>query len=258
LLIAQLTDTHVMAPARSRRILGDTSLALARAVAYLNAIQPRPAAVLLTGDLTHGGRPEEYGRLRELLAPLTMPSFVVPGNHDRRAALRAAFHDAAYLPSHGGALHYAVDDFPIRLVGFDSTRPGFAGGAAAHESRAWLAATLDAEPQKPTLLFLHHPPFRTGMHYMDAFGFVGLAEFGALVARRAQVRLIVSGHVHRVLVSRCGGVPARTSRSTARQLVPEVLERRPLWIRVEAPSVALHAWDPRAGAFTSRQIDVPR
>jgi len=257
MLIAHLTDTHVMLPSESRRLLGDTSEALARAVRYLEALSPRADAVLVTGDLTHHGRPGEYERLRDLLAPLSSPVFLVPGNHDRRAPLQATFGDLGYLPAHDGPLHYAIDRFVPRLIGFDSLRRGFAGGAATAEDLAWLGATLEAAPRTPTVLFMHHPPFHTGIVYMDAHGFVGLAELQALIAQHPQLRLILSGHLHRDVVSTSGGTVARTSRSTARQLVPELFERRPLWIRIEKPGLALHAWDEESDSFVSRVVDIP-
>ena len=54
-------------------------------VRRINALVPRPDLLLITGDLTDIGSPEEYAWLRELLAPLAMPMFVVPGNHDEAA-----------------------------------------------------------------------------------------------------------------------------------------------------------------------------
>jgi len=246
-----------MLPTQSPRLLGDTSAALGRAVRFLENLSPRADAVLVTGDLAHYGRPGEYARLRELLAPLSTPAFVVPGNHDRREALRAVFGDVGYLPAHDGPLHYAIDRFPVRLIGFDTRRPGFAGGAATPDGLAWLARTLADAPKQATVLFMHHPPFHTGIVYMDAHGFVGLSELQTLIACNPQVRLILSGHVHRDVVSTSGGVVARTSRSTARQLVPELFERRPFWIRIEQPGLGLHIWDERTGLFTSRNVNVP-
>lgn len=258
MLIAQLTDTHVMLPGTSRFFMGDTFAHLRRAVAFINRLAPAPDAAVVTGDLADTGNPQEYERVRAALLALRCPAYVIPGNHDRRSALRAAFEPDGYLPRGDGPLHYAVDRFPVRIVGFDSIRPGFSGGAASGESLAWLEATLASEAERPTLLCMHHPPFRTGMHYMDALGFVGLSNLGAVLARNRHVRLIVSGHVHRTVRSECGGIPARTARSTAPQVVPELFERRPFWIRRERPSVTLHAWDSAAGGFVSRDLTVER
>lgn len=166
-LIAQVTDTHIKAGGRKAyggRV--DTHGALARCVRHLNSLDPHPDVVLLTGDLVDMGRPDEYASLRELLDRLDAPYFVVPGNHDERGALRAAFADHRYLPQEGEFLHYCMDDHPLRLVGLDSTVPGEPGGLMCDARLAWLDATL-GNPGRPTLLFMHHPPFVTGIAHMD-------------------------------------------------------------------------------------------
>src|SRR5271156_2559324 len=113
MLIAQLTDLHIKPPGRLAYGLVDTAAMLRAAVASLLAQRPRPDLVLLTGDLTDAGRPEEYALLRELLAPIECPIYVVPGNHDDRAALRAGFADHAYLPPGDGFIQYVVEDHAV-------------------------------------------------------------------------------------------------------------------------------------------------
>ncbi len=77
--------------------------------------------MIFTGDTVQHGRPEEYARLRELLAPLEPPIYLVPGNRDDKNELRAAFSDYAYLPKSGDFLHYVIEDHAVRLVAIDST-----------------------------------------------------------------------------------------------------------------------------------------
>jgi Icc protein len=252
MLIAQLTDPHVMPPSTSRRMMGDTTAHLARAVAWLCALVPSPDVVVLTGDLVDGADPVEYGRLRDVLLPLPMPHYVIPGNHDRRVPLRAAFPDHAYLGDGKGPVHYAIDEHAVRLIGFDSTQRGLSGGVADANSLAWLNSTLSAAPERPTVMLLHHPPFRTGMHYMDAFGFINLRQLRDVVLRHPQLKLTLSGHVHRAFQTSIGTATAWVSPSTAPQVVPELFERRLFWLRFERPSVSLHEWDPARTIFVSR------
>jgi 3',5'-cyclic AMP phosphodiesterase CpdA len=123
MIVAQISDTHIVAPGQLFRcpVQGtapeaervycefDTAPYLARAVAALNALVPRPDVVLVTGDLVEHGEAAEYDRLRRLLAPLVMPVFVIPGNHDAREPLRAAFRGDGYFPAEG-YLQYTVED----------------------------------------------------------------------------------------------------------------------------------------------------
>ena len=87
MIIVQMTDLHVVARDRLCYRKIPTNVQLAEAVAHINALDPRPDAIIASGDLTDHGRTEEYDVLREILADLVPPVFVVPGNHDRREAL---------------------------------------------------------------------------------------------------------------------------------------------------------------------------
>src|SRR5882724_1775539 len=124
MLIVQISDLHVRPRGKTCYGQVDSNALLARAVAALEALDPRPDAVIASGDLTDCGLDEEYAVLDEILAGLSMPAFVVPGNHDRRGRLRDAMRRRhGYLPP-DGFLHFVVDGFPVRLIGLDSTIPG--------------------------------------------------------------------------------------------------------------------------------------
>ncbi|WP_242469881.1 metallophosphoesterase [Rhodospirillum rubrum] len=86
MLIAQTSDLHIRPPGMLVGGVVDTAAALEACVAHLQALPLRPDLLLITGDLTQQGRPEEYAHLRRLLAPLGLPLLVCPGNHDDRAA----------------------------------------------------------------------------------------------------------------------------------------------------------------------------
>src|SRR5260221_7375499 len=116
MLIAQLTDMHIKPPGRRAYGIVDTEAFLRAAVAHLVAQRPAPDVVLLTGDLVDAGLAEEYALLRDILAPISCPIYLIPGNHDDRAALCAAFPDHAYLPRDGGFIQYVVDAHPVRLI----------------------------------------------------------------------------------------------------------------------------------------------
>ena len=98
MLIAQLSDPHIKSPGQLLYDRIDTTGYLERAVAHVLKLDPLPDVVLMTGDLVEGGKPEEYAHLRRLIAPLPMPVYVIPGNHDARDALRDAFADKGFFP----------------------------------------------------------------------------------------------------------------------------------------------------------------
>src|SRR5512147_468103 len=128
MLIAQISDLHLRADGTPVGGRFDSRAALAACVAHLNLLDPRPDAVLATGDLADRGRPEDYATLRAAFATLAMPVHVIPGNHDAREPLRAAFAGWGRLPAFGEFLHHTVEDGPVRLIGLDTVIPGEDGG----------------------------------------------------------------------------------------------------------------------------------
>ena len=81
-----------------------------------------------------------------LLVQLTMPVYLIPGNHDERTALRNAFPDHAYLRQSPDLVNYAIEEHPLRIIGFDTTVPGKSGGLASEDRLAWLEAKLTEQP----------------------------------------------------------------------------------------------------------------
>ncbi|WP_421997564.1 phosphodiesterase [Reyranella sp.] len=249
MLIAQISDMHIKAPGELlyRRI--DTPNHLACAVVHINALRPRPDVVLATGDLVEGGRADEYAHLRDLLAPLAMPVFLVPGNHDRRATLREAFADHAYLPA-TGFIQYAVEGFPVRLIGLDTLVEGKGHGALCDQRLGWLEARL-GESARPTVLFLHHPPFDCGIDSFDGMRLnEGAERLAAIVRRHPHVERVMCGHVHRPIQMRWAGTLASIAPSTAHQATLDLQPDAPLSLMMEPPGLALHLWRSGNGLVT--------
>ena len=55
-----------------------------------------------------------------------------------------------------------VEDYPVRLIMLDSVVPQAGHGLLCTDRLAFLDETLSAQPHKPTMLVLHHPPMLTG------------------------------------------------------------------------------------------------
>jgi 3',5'-cyclic AMP phosphodiesterase CpdA len=248
-LIAQISDTHILAPGQLAYRRVDTAACLARAVQHLLRLVPPPDAVLATGDLVDGGQPDEYRHLRELLEPLAMPVYLIPGNHDDRDALARAFPDHGYLPR-DGFMQYVLDQYPVRLIGLDTLVPGTTGGAMCEARCAWLAEALARSPGRPTMLFMHHAPFRTGIERMDLHGLDGIDRMAAVVERHPQIERIVCGHLHRPIQVRWSGTVVMTAPSTAHQVALDLRPEAPLAFAMEPPAVLLHTWLDGAGLVT--------
>lgn len=250
--IIQLSDTHITAPGRLAYGRVDTHAALARAVAHLKALPARLGpidAVVVSGDLTDLGLDAEYEAFRALTADLEAPLFVLPGNHDDRAALRRAFADAAYLPAGDGPLDYAVRIGALKVIALDTTVPGQSYGALDGAQLAWLDATLAADPGAPCLVFCHHPPFDTGVAHMDRQRLRDAGAFLEVLRAHPQLRLAAFGHVHRAVSATMGGVPCQIAPAPAHAVRLDLTQEAAPSFDLEPGAVLAHVW--RGGALTS-------
>lgn len=253
--ILHLSDLHIVAAPKLVGGRVDTRAALARAVDRIVAILPQIAPVdllLITGDLTDDGLPADYDTLKALLAPLTLPLAVIPGNHDAREHLRAAFATTPGMPD-AGPVQWCRDLGDIRLIGLDTLTEGQSGGRLGPDALNWLAEQLAKAPERPAMVALHHPPFATGIGFMDGIGLSDAAEFAQVLAgHRAEIRM-VCGHVHRYITGMVGGHVAVLCPSPAHSIAADYRRDAPVGFVSSPPGMLLHDWH---GSFRSTWISV--
>src|SRR5258707_748433 len=209
-LIAKISDLNIKPPGVVATGRVATAGAFDRCVAALNAFTPKPDLVVISGDLADTPTAEEYEYLKRLLAPLKLPTVGIPGNHDSRELMRATFPQAAYAyPT--GPLNQRVESGGLDLVLLDSSVPGRPHGELDPSTLQWLAATLASSPDRPALLFLHHPPFKTGIWHMDHQYLLNAGELAAVVKRHPRAQLIAAGHIHRAILTMFAGIQSTTS-----------------------------------------------
>jgi 3',5'-cyclic AMP phosphodiesterase CpdA len=198
MLIAHISDFHVFAEAPETGLVrADAAEAARKVVADVVGHQPAFDAVVFTGDLTDGGAEADYALLRDILAPLDMPIFVVPGNHDKRAGLRAAFaHDLPF--GDGPYLHYEAKIGDLRILALDTLVAGHVHGALDGSQLAWLEDRLSVPHTGPTLIAMHHPPFPSGVTSLDDMSLQDGKEPLARIIADYQGQIgILAGHIHR-------------------------------------------------------------
>ncbi|HEX6702277.1 MAG TPA: phosphodiesterase [Gaiellaceae bacterium] len=235
-LLVQLSDPHVGVDWGD----GDAVPRLAAAVASVRELVPTPDAVVVSGDLVDHGADAEYEQVRELLAPLDAPLYVVPGNHDDRSALRRQFD----LPgADGEPVQYGADLGPLRLVVLDTLRPGEDRGELDAGRLAWLEETLAAARDVPTLLAMHHPPVAIGIPAFDEIGLPAedRRALGKVVEAHPQVRRIVAGHAHRTVAAELGGRSVLVAPSTYVQSRLD-FDMQEIELSDEPRGFAVHAW----------------
>ena len=248
MLIAQITDLHLgFDPGNpdeyNRQRLDQT-------LRTLTAMRPLPDLLLVTGDIADNGDDRDsYERFREATADLPFRVCPAMGNHDNRDIFRAVFPDT---PDVDGYIQYVVDDLPVRIVVLDTLEEGRHGGGFDEVRAAWLKARLAEAPDRPTLIVLHHPPIATGLSWMTENPEARwVRKLRPIVEANPNIVAMVSGHLHRPIVTRWAGTALAVCPSTAPQVAldmekmdAEAPDNRPM-IVADRPYFALHYWNGR-------------
>ncbi len=241
IFIAQISDLHIKRPGvlAYRRV--DTAQALRNCIETLNALRPRPELVVISGDLADTAAADEYEHLKKLLLPLELPFVSVPGNHDSRDLMREAFPAQRYAaPS--GALNQLRALGALDIILLDSSVSRRPHGELDEVTLRWLDGTLGTSPQRPALLFLHHPPFVTGIAHMDRDNLRNAAELAAIVQRHKRIKLIACGHLHRATFTSFAEVPTTICPAPNHAVDLDLEDARAPSFKVEPPAFHLHAW----------------
>lgn len=256
MILGQISDLHIKTDGKKSYRVVDTAESLRRCVEQVNRLKQKPDALVLSGDLVDFGKPSEYAFLRKLLAPLSMPYFLLPGNHDERQALREAFPEHTYLQQGGERIEYVIEDYPVRIVTLDTVIPRSSCGELSATSMQWLDEVLSAQPDKPTVIVMHHPPFRTGIGHMDEIGLRNPEMLEAVVRKHPQVERVMCGHLHRPIQVRFAGTLATTCPGVSHQVQLDLDPAAPSCFVMEPPGFQLHWWDAERRALVSHTVAI--
>jgi 3',5'-cyclic AMP phosphodiesterase CpdA len=209
------TDEHSWALLSDPHLAADRSLVFRdvnmtqhfqKVSAELLALAARPAGVFINGDCAYNrGEKEDYALLTQLLRPIRedqVPVRLALGNHDNRERFWDALEDQrtakrpvtdrqVALLRTSRANWFILDSLEITLQ-----TPGLLG----QEQLQWLASSLDANPDQPALVMIHHNPGING-------GNMGLKDTLALfdvIRPRKQVKAYIYGHTHHWAVEKDG------------------------------------------------------
>lgn len=251
MLIAQITDLHVRPRGKPAYRVAETNMLVERAIDALLVLRPRPDVVVVTGDMTDCGLVEEYEQLHGMFRRLTIPTYLVPGNHDRREAFRRVFPGHPIMPGSSGFIQFVVDEGPVKLIGLDTVVPGASEGALCDERLGFLAQALDRCRGQPVVIFMHHPPFDCGIRHMDAIRLLeGADRLGEIVARHPNVERILCGHHHRSIQSRFAGTIASVAPGVAHQVELDLNEDAEGALNLEPAAFQLHLYAAATGLVT--------
>ena len=242
MLLAQISDTHISLPDPESSRTSERMNALEAFVAHVDGMDEKPDLILHTGDVTHDGTPEEYEAVKAVMNALDIPVYFSLGNRDLGANLVEGLKDLGGAELEGGFLIYSVDGFPVRLIAMDTQNRKSRIGTTCSVRLCILDELLAEQPDTPTALFMHHPPFEvTTSKYPFQFDDPVLADaFMRLVMQNKQVVHLFCGHMHRQY-----GVELETCYASVTPSLPpdnRLGEYEEGW--KERPLFQLHRWDP--------------
>jgi Icc protein len=217
-LLVQISDTHILPRGEVLYNSIDSALHLSKTVQEINRMRPAPDVVLITGDLVDRGDEVGYRHFIQLLQPLTMPVYVIPGNHDDPQTMQKVFQDTSHFPVSDGTFQYVIEDLPFRILALNSRTHNTELPEFDKQKLSWLQFQLE-QSNKPTLIAIHHPPMKTGIELIDMGGTEWFQGLKTVLAGHDQVKLLICGHCHTDLCGRIGQVPVYMAAATSHQLI---------------------------------------
>ncbi len=233
--VVQISDLHIGGENAEER--------LATVVESICALNEKPDAVLMTGDLAETGSPAQYDLLRRLL-PSKVPILPVMGNHDLRTGIHRTFGaDGLLAKMAGGFIQYETVIGDLRILVLDSVCEGSAEPEFCDARASWLEAELSKSAQ-PSLIAMHHPPTPCGVDWVDATNPNWSDALGGVVERFPErIMAIVCGHIHRPLFSNWRRVPVICAPAVYHQVSLRIGEPIANLYTKEPPGFLVHRFD---------------
>lgn len=124
------------------------------------AVDDRPDMLIIAGDLCfREGDREVYVWIKTELDRSSLPYRVISGNHDNPALLQEVFHPNKSLKNN--EFYYSENIHGHHFIFCDSTT-----AELSKDQWHWLKEEIEASGDK-VFIFIHHPPFRAAVPYMD-------------------------------------------------------------------------------------------
>ncbi len=209
--VLQITDTHLFADPGVTHKGVNTSASLERVLGVIERDHQHAACVLVTGDLSQDETEDSYRRLHDRLSVFDVPCYWLAGNHDL-PDLMAAVNPAA--------LRTQVIFANWQIVLLNSRMAGAVFGHLDDTQLQLLATALQQNPDKHTLLALHHHVAPVNSSWMDGSLVQNADELARVLAPHSNVRGIIHGHVHQAREYTFANVPVMATPSTCVQFAP--------------------------------------
>ncbi|MEQ4915795.1 3',5'-cyclic-AMP phosphodiesterase [Morganella morganii] len=213
--ILQITDTHLFA-GETDTLLGINTLHSYHAVLDAIVKQQLPADLIVaTGDLVQDQSTRAYQRFTDGIARLPAPCVWLPGNHDYQPSMVQELAAAGISPSKQVLLG---DQWQILLL--DSQVQSVPHGELSDDQLIWLDNCLAQQPDRHTVVMLHHHPLASGCTWLDQHSLRNSHMLAEVLTRYQNIEGILCGHIHQDLDVMWNGIRMLATPSTCVQFKP--------------------------------------
>lgn len=213
--ILQITDTHLFA-GETDTLLGINTLHSYHAVLDAIVKQQLPADLIVaTGDLVQDQSTRAYQRFTDGIARLPAPCVWLPGNHDYQPSMAQELAAAGISPSKQVLLG---DQWQILLL--DSQVQSVPHGELSDDQLIWLDNCLAQQPDRHTVVMLHHHPLASGCTWLDQHSLRNSHMLAEVLTRYQNIKGILCGHIHQDLDVMWNGIRMLATPSTCVQFKP--------------------------------------
>lgn len=214
LQVIQLSDTHIQSKQGGQLWKVDVDANLVAVIQRLKTHHWPADLILVTGDLVQDEGAAAYRRFYEFLAPLKVPVYCLPGNHDDPAILSQTLVDNLVCQKS----HIIAGNWQFILL--NSTLKDSPGGYLAKSELLFLDRMLATYTKHHTIVCLHHHPVRVGSAWLDTMTVSNSAEFFAIVDNYPHVKAVIWGHIHQAYAQQQRGIALLSAPSTCVQFQP--------------------------------------
>ncbi|PKG40574.1 3',5'-cyclic-AMP phosphodiesterase [Psychromonas sp. Urea-02u-13] len=213
LAFLQITDTHLFAD-REKDLLGIKTVQSFEAVVKHASKYKNCQAVLSTGDLSQDHSAQSYSDFSKHIKTLNLPCYWLPGNHDMQSVMLPS------LLAEGLAQTKVIESEYWQVILLDSQVEGVPHGLLSALQLEFLQQTLIENPNKNTLICVHHHVLPVGSAWLDQHILKNNDAFLDLIKPFSNVAAVLSGHVHQAIDTLKDGVRFITTPSTCVQFKP--------------------------------------
>ena len=239
LTIAQASDLHICKDGLFAYKVSDTVKGLKAFIVNLNKLTVPADLLCITGDLSDDGTISSYEIIKDNLSRLKIPYYIIPGNHDNKQNMAAVFNEHTYLNNYidNRIFHsFFIDN--IKIILLDSVVDGKPFGSLTDGILISLEEELNTNHD--SLVFLHQPPFPSGIGIMDYPQFQNMEKLNNILSKSKNLLLVGCGHIHRGMFIFNENINYVISPSTAMQLDLNLKDSAPAYFTLDNAGYLLH------------------